>query len=75
MPVPRSGAPYIWVTVVDETSVGESWCEWSAWFRAQNQVYDRVPDDFDSTAWNLSHTALLNQVPPRLEARRLCGVQ
>ena len=68
MPVPRSGAPYMWVTWLTRLLVGESSCEWSAWFRAQNQVYDRVPDDFDSTAWNLSHTALLNQVRLRLEA-------
>ncbi len=68
MPIPRDGAPYIWVTWLTRLLVGESSCEWSAWFRAQNQVYDRVPDDFDSTAWTLKHTALLNEVRPRLEA-------
>ncbi|MFQ5933474.1 MAG: PD-(D/E)XK nuclease family protein [Dehalococcoidia bacterium] len=60
-------SPYIWVTWLTKLLVGENSCEWAAWFKAHHKEYDKVPDAFDSAAWQIEHTALLNQVRGQLE--------
>ena len=55
MPVVRDG-PYIWVTWLTKLMVGENSCEWAAWFKSHFQGYDKVPNDFDVTAWQMAHT-------------------
>ena len=69
MAVPRESGPYIWVTWLTKLLVGENSCEWAAWFRAQHEgrSWNKVPSDFNLTAWQLDHTALLNQVRSDLE--------
>ena len=62
----RSG-PYVWVTWLSRLLVGDRSCEWAAWFKAHHRGYRRVPGAFDFTAWQMNHTALLNEVRDRLE--------
>ena len=66
MTTPRSG-PYIWVAWLSRLMVGERSCEWASWFKAHYKNYARVPSTFDSAAWQMRHTALLNEVRIRLE--------
>ena len=66
-PRPRSG-PYIWATWLARLLVGDASCEWAAWFRAHYKEFERMPGDFDAVAWQIRHTAILNEVRDRLEA-------
>lgn len=69
MPTKRDH-PYIWVTWLTKLLVGENSCEWAAWFRAQHLAssYEKEPDSFDLTAWQMEHTAFLKQRRDELEA-------
>ena len=58
--------PYIWATWLTKLLVGENSCEWAAWFRAHYTNFRRAPDDFDSAAWQMGHTELLNQLRHQL---------
>jgi hypothetical protein len=69
MAAPRP-EPYIWTTWLTKLLAGEESCEWGAWFRAHYQTYDRVPDTFDRTVWQLQHTALLSDVRENLESEK-----
>ena len=60
--------PYIWTTWLTKLLVGEESCEWGAWFKAHNQSYDKVPDTFDRTKWQIEHTALLRDIREKLES-------
>ncbi len=53
---------YIWVTWLSKLMAGEQSCEWSPWFKANYEYYERVPDDFDSAAWRVEHTRLLRDL-------------
>ena len=53
--------PYIWATWIARLLAGEAHCEWSAWFRANYQDWERPPSDFDSARWMMDHTGLVNQ--------------
>ena len=53
--------PYIWATWLSRLLAGESSCEWSSWFRAHYQEWERAPSDFDSARWMMDHTGLVNQ--------------
>jgi len=66
MGVPRS-EPYIWATWLTSLLVGEASCEWGAWFKAHHQSYDKVPDTFDQTKWQMDHTVLLREIPEKLD--------
>ena len=63
--------PYIWVTWLTKLMVGETSCEWAAWFKArhENWSYKKVPNGFDATTWQLNHTALLNRIRSDLEGK------
>ena len=52
---------FIWVTWLTRLLAGEASCEWAAWFRAQHEVWGRMPSDFDQSPWLMNHTAKLNQ--------------
>jgi len=54
MTVPRDGS-YIWVTWITGLMAADRHCEWSAWFRAHFQGFDKVPTDFDLAAWKAAH--------------------
>ena len=66
MPEPRSG-PYIWVTWLSRLLVGDFSCEWAAWFKAHHKNYAKTPSEFDMTAWQMNHTALLNETLGKIE--------
>lgn len=66
---PRS-EPYIWVTWLTKLLVGEESCEWGAWFKAHHERYDKVPDTFDRTTWQIEHTALLRDIRDKLESKQ-----
>jgi hypothetical protein len=48
--------------------MGDEQCEWKAWFKAHNEQFDRVPDDFNQTLWQIEHTSLLKATSDRLLA-------
>ena len=56
----RCQGPYIWVTTLAKLLTGENSCEWAGWFKEHHQNWTKPPSDFDSTAWMLQHTALVN---------------
>lgn len=62
--------PYIWVTWLKKLLVGENSCEWAAWFRANHEgrTWTKVPSTFDSAAWRLQHTRLLNKIRDTIES-------
>ena len=64
MAEPRSGGPYIWVTLLAKLLAGEESCEAASWFRAQHESYswERQPSPFDSAQWQIEHTALVHDV-------------
>lgn len=66
MAEPRSG-PYIWVTWLSRLLVGDFSCEWAAWFKAHHKNYAKTPSEFDMTAWQMNHTALLNETLGKIE--------
>ena len=57
----RSGGPYIWATTLAKLLAGENSCEWAGWFKTHHQHWAKPPSDFDSAAWMLDHTALVNR--------------
>ena len=57
----RRDHPYIWTTWLPRLLTGESSCEWSVWFKAHYQNWEKPPSDFDQTEWLVRHTALLNE--------------
>ena len=57
----RSGGPYIWATTLAKLLAGENSCEWAGWFKAHHQHWAKPLSDFDSAAWMLEHTALVNR--------------
>ncbi|MEE8373017.1 MAG: PD-(D/E)XK nuclease family protein, partial [Dehalococcoidia bacterium] len=59
--------PYIWATWLTSLLVGEESCEWGAWFKAHHQKYDRVPDTFEQTKWQIDHAALLREIREKLD--------
>ena len=67
MPEPRT-SPYIWASWLSKLLVGDNSCEWAAWFKAHYQSYQEAPSTFDSVAWRLDHTRLVDQVRAQLEA-------
>jgi len=62
--------PYIWTTWLTKLLVGEEFCEWGAWFKTHHQSYNKVPDSFDRTAWQMEHTALLTDILGGLESQQ-----
>ena len=64
----RRTDPYIWVTWLSKLLVGDTSCEWAAWFKAHFQDFQKVPSDFDTFSWQIDHTDLLSQVRADLEA-------
>lgn len=54
--------PYIWTTWLTKLLVGEESCEWGAWFKAHHERYEKVPDTFDRTTWQIQHTSLLTDI-------------
>ena len=67
----RPGLPYIWVTWLTKLLTGEASCEWAGWFQAQHdrKTWTQVPGDFDSTTWQIEHTAARNKHQETLEDR------
>ena len=57
----RSRGPYIWATTLAKLLTGDASCEWAGWFKAHHENWAKPPSDFDSSAWMLEHTALVNQ--------------
>ena len=71
MAVLRRDGPYIWVTWLTRLLVGESSCEWASWFRSQHdgKTCEKVPSDFDGSAWMLAHTQALTEYRHLLETQ------
>ena len=67
MTIPRE-SPYVWVSWLTKLMVGDNSCEWATWFKAHYQGYEKVPGDFDLDAWQMAHTADLDDLRVKLEA-------
>ena len=69
----RADGPYLWVTWLTRLLVGESACEWAAWFRAQHEggSWARAPSAFDQVSWQMAHTAAINESPIPLQKKEL----
>ena len=65
----RRDAPYVWVTWLPKLLTGDDSCEWAAWFKAHHvsNSWPKALSTFDSAAWKMEHTALLNEVRRQLE--------
>lgn len=61
MIVPRP-SPYIHVGWLRKLLVGGNSCEWSSWFKAHYQNYEKMPSDFNLASWKVNHTALLAKI-------------
>ena len=53
---PTSGSP-----TLAKLLTGHNACEWAGGFKAHHENWTKPPSDFDSSAWMLEHTALLNE--------------
>jgi len=60
-------SPYIWVTWLSKSMVGENSCEYSGWFKTHYQNYEKVPNAFDLASWQVEHITLLSQTRGALE--------
>ncbi len=67
MPAAQRAFPCIWTTWLTNLLTGESSCEWAAWFRAHHQGWERPPNDFNLSQWQMDHTALLNDTRRKFE--------
>ena len=65
---PRSN-PYLYVTWIARSLVGERNCLWAPWYKTNYRDFDKAPSDFNSARWNMEHTDLLNEFADRLKAR------
>jgi hypothetical protein len=52
--------------------MGDELCEWKAWFKTYHEQFDRVPDDFNQTLWQIEHTSLMRGTSEKL---RMDGYQ
>ena len=52
--------PYIWVSWLTKLMVGESMCEWAAWFKAWNESwsYKKMPSDLQIVMLPGNHDAV-----------------
>ena len=71
MAEPRSGGPYIWVTLLSKLLAGDESCEHAGWFKAQHDPHSwqRSPSTFDSAQWQTDHTALVHDLREDLTIR------
>lgn len=53
--------PYFWVTWLTGFLVGSEQCLWKPWAKAHYYT-DKLPDGFNSSQWQLQHTALLDKL-------------
>ena len=68
MTVPRTNT-YLYAIWIPRYLVGDNYCLWDCWFKANFQGYENMPSDFDSARWNVEHTDLLNRLIADLEER------
>ncbi len=63
MPTERE-KPFLTVIWLTKLLVGETSCEWAAWYKAhyQRTQIERVPSTFDFTEWSIKPTTLLNNL-------------
>ena len=66
----RNEGPYFWVTWLTKLLAGESSCQWASWFRAHHASgsWDQVPSGLDRVAWQMTHTAMVNEASREWEA-------
>lgn len=69
MTYPRR-SPFVWATWLPKLLIGYNTCEWSAWFMAHYQGYERE-EDVPYRALE-AHAALLKQTREEFEARGYC---
>lgn len=59
--------PYVWATTLSKLLSGDANYLWSAWFRAHHFAA-RLDTDFDASAWQVEHAALVRKTAARYEA-------
>ncbi len=63
----RAGLPKVWVTHLAAALVGDKTCLLAPWLKANFNI-DKRPSDFNSAAWKVEHTALVQATVDRLVA-------
>lgn len=47
---------------------GDISCYWAPWFRTNFKDWERAPDEFDFTSWQVAHSRMLSEMRPGLKA-------
>jgi len=53
---------YVWISWLSRLMVGETSCQWSAWFKTHHTDYDKVPSDFQLAIWVAQHTEMVDKI-------------
>ena len=53
---------YVWVTWLSRLLVGETCCQWSAWFKTHHTDYQKAPSDFQLAIWTAQHTEMVDKI-------------
>ena len=70
----RSGLPNIYITWIAKLLGGDA-CTWSAWFKAHYWYQKAESMGGDLAAWNLEHTALMDQREAELRREGFTDIQ
>ena len=67
----RQTGPYIYPTWLPKLLAGLNGCEWKIWFQVHHdgRSWDKLPNDFDLTRYNLEHTELMRLCTEEYEER------
>ena len=67
----RESGPYIYPTWLPKLLAGLDSCEWKIWFQVHHdgRSWDKLPNDFDLTRYNLEHTELVRLCTEEYEQR------
>ena len=67
----RQTGPYIYPTWLPKLLAGLDSCEWKIWFQLHHdgRSWDKLPNDFDLTRYNLEHTELVRLCTEEYEER------
>lgn len=52
---------YLWVTWLTKILAGDQSCEWSTWFKAHFQDFEKRPRDNDIVAWTARHGEMVRK--------------
>lgn len=54
--------PYVHVAWLSRLMVGETCCQWAAWFKTHHTDYEKAPSDFQLAVWTAQHTEMVDRL-------------